>query len=342
MSEPSLPAVVVAVPLRDEAPRLPGLLAALAAQSYPPGRLRIFLVDGGSTDGTRALAQDAAAQDARITLLDNPRGLAAAGLNLALAQAEADFFVRLDARTRPDGDYIARCIARLQEGVWAGVAGPQLAAGETPAGQVHALALNHALGVGAPRYRRALHPQESETIYLGAYQTAWLRRVAGWDEAFAANEDYELNTRLRQAGARLLVDPEIRSLYIARDSLAGLWRQYARYGAWRPRTWRRHPQAMRPRHLAPALLVAALIAAVLLTPFTRWPLALLLAAYLLPLAIVSVWQCWRHRQCWRRRQWPDPRCCLRLFAAFLVLHLAWGLGFWRGVGGVEIGRLVNW
>jgi hypothetical protein len=180
--------------------------------------------------------------------------------------------LRLDARTRPAADYIARCVAALQAGAWAGVAGPQTAVGQTPAAQAHALALNHPLGTGFAAYRRTTRPRPSETLYLGAYRTDWLRRVGGWDASLAATEDYELNLRIRHQGGRLLVDPTIRSTYLARASLRELAGQYYRYGAWRTVIRRRHRDAMVGRHGIPALFFPVLLLALLLTPLTVWPL----------------------------------------------------------------------
>ncbi len=320
--EGQLPFVTVAVPLRDEAPRLPGLLAAVLDQTYPAVRMEVYLVDGGSTDATRQLAREAAVDHAHVHVLDNPGHIAAAALNLGLAQAQGEVFVRLDARTRPAPDYIERCVARLQEGVWAGVAGPQVAigaSGQRPAaGRTHALALNHWLGTGAPLYRRASGPAESDTLYLGAFPTSLLRSAGGWDEAFAVNEDYELCVRLRQTGGRLLVDPAIRSTYLVRDSLIGLARQYWRYGAWRTVTWRRHPRSLRPRHLAPAALTAALALGLVLLAWTPWPLVILLSIYALVVLAASLQISVRH----------GLGCLPRLLLAFPTLHIAWGASFW--------------
>ncbi len=317
-----LPSVTVAIPLRDEASRLPGLLAAVLAQTYPPEHLQVVLVDGGSIDATRQLCQEAAARYAHVHALDNPGRSAAAALNLALSQAQGEIIVRFDGRTRPAPDYIERCVVRLQEGTWAGVAGPQIAAGDAgapaAAAQVHALALNHWLGTGAPRYRRAAAPTESDTLYLGAFPAAWLRSAGGWDETFAANEDYELCARLREAGGRLLVDPAIHSTYLVRDTLGDLARQYARYGAWRTRTWRHHPGAFRLRHLAPAAFTAALALAVLLLIWTPIPLLSLAAAYTLVVLGAAVQL---SRGC-------GLACLPRLLLVFPTLHLAWGAGFW--------------
>lgn len=322
---PPCPFVTIAVPLLNEATRLPGLLTAILAQDYPVDRLQVLLVDGGSRDETRQLALEAAAEYPFITVLDNAGVLAAAALNLALTDAEGEILLRLDARTRPAPDYVCACVRALQtgaaNGLLTGVGGPQVAAGDTPPARIQALALNHPFGVGGPVYRRASKPVFSETIYLGAYPVNWLHRVGGWDDVFARNEDYELNVRLREAGGQLLVDPSIHSSYLVRGSLWQLAEQYFHYGVWRTVTLRRHPLAWRWRHLAPALLVAALAGALFLVAWTPWPLTGLLAAYLgLDLA-VSLQLSLRH----------GLAALPRLLVVFPLLHLSWGIGFWLGL-----------
>ncbi|HEY79928.1 MAG TPA: glycosyltransferase family 2 protein [Anaerolineae bacterium] len=313
------PLVTIAIPLLNEARLLPGLLDALRAQTWPREAMQVIFVDGGSTDGTRAIARAALADFPRALLLENPDRLAATGLNRALARARGDFFLRLDARSRPDHDYVERCVAHLETGACAGVAGPQVAVGLSDAGRAIALALNHPLGAGGPSYRRAQTLTESDTLYLGAYPTAQLQAVGGWDAAFDANEDYELNLRLREAGGRLWVAPDIRVAYVARDSLRGLARQYARYGAWRVITRRKHPRAMRLRHLAPAVWSGALALSLLALPLTPWPLAVMLLPYLLAITLTTLRLSAIHG--WRRFPW--------VWLAFPTMHLAWAAGFWR-------------
>ncbi len=313
------PLVTIAIPLLNEARLLPGLLDRLSAQTWPRTAMQVILVDGGSEDETRQIARAAASEFPNILLITNPARLAAAGLNLALMLAAGDFFLRLDARSRPAPDYVERCVAYLQSNSWGGVAGPQVAVGVNRAGRAAALALNHPLGAGGPSYRRAQTPIESDTLYLGAYPTALLREIGGWDDSFAANEDYELNLRLRESGRRLLVAPDIRVQYIARDSLRELAGQYARYGSWRAVTWRKHPTAMRLRHFTPAGWGAGLMLGLLMLPLNPWPLALILLPYL---AIITLTAC-------RLSVGHDWQLFPRVWLAFPTIHLAWAAGFWR-------------
>jgi cellulose synthase/poly-beta-1,6-N-acetylglucosamine synthase-like glycosyltransferase len=63
-----LPDVAIVVPARDEADVIGRSIASLLAQDYP-GRLRVVLVDDGSSDGTAAIAAALAGADQRLTVI---------------------------------------------------------------------------------------------------------------------------------------------------------------------------------------------------------------------------------------------------------------------------------
>lgn len=105
--------VTVCVPARNEANTLPELIGDLRGQVGVP-RLRVLILDDGSSDGTAERAEAAAGDDARITVLrsaDPPppgwTGKAAACARLAAhagVTAAAFTTVTGDPGDRPDGD----------------------------------------------------------------------------------------------------------------------------------------------------------------------------------------------------------------------------------------------
>ena len=105
------PRVTVIIAARDEAADLPGCVDTLLAQTYPD--LEILVVDGGSRDGTRAIA---ATRAPRVRVLDEPPLPAGwVGKNWAChvgaAAASGDYFLFTDADVRYDPDAVRSTVA---------------------------------------------------------------------------------------------------------------------------------------------------------------------------------------------------------------------------------------
>ncbi len=111
------PPVAVVVPARDEAPVIDATLRSLLAQDYA-GKLRVVLVDDGSTDGTGAIARRIG--DARLAVLDGrppPAGwsgkLWAIAQGLAAADA-AELVLLTDADIVHDKRHLATLVAQAE------------------------------------------------------------------------------------------------------------------------------------------------------------------------------------------------------------------------------------
>ena len=107
------------------------------------------------------------------------------------------------------------------------------------------------LGVGGSAYHHGTRPQEVDHLPFGAYPTALVRELGGWDENLVANEDFEFDYRLREAGHPLLFDPGLVIRWHCRQSIGDLYRQYHRYGRGKVDVAWLHPESLRPRHIAP-------------------------------------------------------------------------------------------
>lgn len=106
------PAVDVVVPTHEEASRIAEKVGNLRALRYP-GALRFWIADGASADGTRAIAETAAAGDRRFAVLALPVAGKTAQLNRALALCTAKWIAVTDADARLAPDTLARLV---QEG----------------------------------------------------------------------------------------------------------------------------------------------------------------------------------------------------------------------------------
>lgn len=319
------PTVSIIVPCYNERATIRRLLDAIYAQSYPRAALEVVIADGLSTDGTRAEIASfmAICPDLPVTLVDNPRRLIPAALNLAIQRARGDILVRLDAHSIPYPDYIERCVADLEAGLGENVGGVWeiLPGGETRLARAIAVAAAHPLGVGDAAYRHATRPAYVDTVPFGAFKRELLALVGFFDENLHANEDYEFNARVRQRGGRIWLNPAIRSRYLARATLRELARQYWRYGFWKWQMLRRYPKTLRWRQALPPLLAASILlgsALAIFFPRVRILLALAIGLYLLALLVAAAEAALRRR---------EGFLFFGLPLAIATMHLAWGAGF---------------
>ena len=319
---PAEPLVSVIVPVRNEERTGARCLGALLAQDYPAPRTEILIVDGRSDDRTREIVR----RHPHVRLLDNPRRHAAPALNVGTAAARGEIVARVDGHAIVPPDFLSRCVAALARRPDVEcVSGALVTIGRTRTGEAIAAAMSSPAGVGTARFRTGAAGEcLVDTVAFPVYRRATLARLGPYDEELVRNQDDEFNLRLTRRGGRILLLPELRVVYFCQDTLRGLARQYAQYGFWKVRVIRKHGAPASWRHLVPATLVAALLGALvvaLAVPALR-PVALLLpVAYVAAVAATGAWL-------GRRRD----ASAVRIAAALATLHLAYGAGFWVGLG----------
>ncbi len=319
------PLVSILIPCYNEAQTLPGLLQAIYEQTYPRHRLEVIIADGLSEDGSREVIEafQASHPDLSLKVIPNPQRIIPAALNRAIEAARGDILLRLDAHSHPAVDYVERCVEDLKKGLGDNVGGiwDIRPGGEGWLARAIAVAVSHPLGAGDARYRLKGPAGEVDTVPFGAFRRSLIERIGPFDEHLLTNEDYEFNTRIRQQGGRIWLDPNIRSVYYARATLPALIRQYARYGYWKWKMLRRYPRSLRWRQAVPPLFVLTFLAGAVLSPFVRWIAwlwGLEIALYLSLLLGVSLQQTIRHKDAWL---FPG------LLLTFPSIHFAWGGAF---------------
>jgi glycosyltransferase involved in cell wall biosynthesis len=259
----------------------------------------------------------------KIVIVENTRRIIPAGLNRAIEVSMSDMIIRLDAHSEPYPDYVALCVAALGAQDVDNVGGMwdirTLSDGWIAKGI--AAAARHPLGVGDALYRIGGKAQEVETVPFGAFRKELWERIGHYNENLLANEDYEFNTRIRQAGGKVWFDPAIRSVYYSRQSVLELARQYGRYGYWKARMLRLFPGTIRWRQFLPPAFVMGVIILLLSGIIFKSAWILLLAgllAYILLLGLASLKPAVRIK---------DFRLVLSIPLAIATMHMSWGTSF---------------
>lgn len=321
-----MPIVSIIIPCYNEEKTIGGLLDAIHQQTFPLNEMEVIIADGRSSDGTLAEINRFQATHPllMVRLVDNERRNIPAALNAAIQAAQGEYIVRLDAHSQPNPAYVERSIQLVKEGKGENVGGVwQIEpGGDGLIARAIAIAAGLPLGVGDAQYRYATRAGVVDTVPFGAFRRSLVDEIGGYDESLLTNEDYEFNTRIRQNGGTIWLEPEIRSVYFARSSLSALARQYWRYGFWKLRMLWRYPGTLRWRQALPPLFVLSLVVLMVLSPFWRLAAFGLLAEvvlYMGTLFIASIPSALKKRDVWLVFVIP---------LAIATMHFSWGAGFW--------------
>ena len=328
------PSVDVLVSTFNEERHLARCLESLLAQDYPADRMKVFVIDGGSTDATVEVANGFAREDGRVEVMaDGVRRNLPASLNLARERSRGDLVAKVDGHGYPENDFLRLAAENLSNGHarLGCVGGRPVQAGETRFGRALALARTSRFGVGGSDYAGTGTRATVDTVQCGVYTRGALDEIGWFDPEMNYGEDEELNWRLRQAGYEILLDSRMRFHYFTRSTWSAAYRQYRNYGEARVRVVRQHPGFLRPHHLAPAALVASaalLAGAGLVSRPARRGLAALGATYAAAAGAAAA----------SATHGREPGLALRVACAFGALHLGYGVGTLRGLAKIAPGQ----
>jgi glycosyltransferase involved in cell wall biosynthesis len=322
------PSVSIIMPCRNEARCIRACIESILAMDFPKERLEVFILDGMSDDGTRAIIEEYAARHSFFHMIDNPRKIVPTALNLGIAAARGEIIMRLDGHYRYPTNYITRLVQGLQESGADGIGGRLILepANDTAMAKAIAFAVTHRLGIGNAYYRIGCgdKPCWVDTALFGCYRREVFERVGMFDEEMVRNQDIELNYRLARGGGRILMLPDVVLYGHARDTLGKMVRMYFQYACFNPLVIRKSGGRVTMRQITTPTFALSLLITGILSPWfwpARWLLAAILVAYSVPLMITAVSAAARYG--WR--------CGLAMFVVLPTLHLSHGFGFLKGV-----------
>ena len=225
----------VVIPTFNGAARLPRVLAALVAQTAPPGSFEVVIVDNASTDTTSAVARE----DLTVAQL-NARGVEVRvipefrqGLTYAriagIATARSDAVCFLDDDNLPDSDYLEHGIAAFADeslGMAISRVRPRWETAPPPSvtRRLHLLAINDFyVGDEPVDYGAAATPAPTIGAGLWVRRSAFLKAVP-WEhpemlmpdrvgQHLVSGGDIELGVLIGKAGYRRAYVPSLRLVH---------------------------------------------------------------------------------------------------------------------------------
>jgi len=325
MSETSFPRVSVLVPCRNEEKYIARVLDGILTQDYPQDKLEVFVIDGMSDDNTTAIVKNYTSVNPGIHLLMNPDRYVSQALNLAIRASSGSVIVRMDAHSLYPVNYIRRLVEELLNygadntgGVWITQAG-----NTRKEAKAIAVATSHPFGTGNAAYRTGVvKPVFVDTVPYGCYRRDVFDRIGMFDEQLIRNQDDEFNARLRASGGKILLLPDVKITYFARENISRMASMFYQYGLFKPLVSIRIGRPATLRQLFPPGLVAGLsltLLAGLIFHESLYLFTLLLALYLILVLYFSL------------RLGIRSGLSHLLIIIFPAIHFSYGWGYLTGI-----------
>lgn len=309
--------MVIVVPTLNEEAHIADCLASLLPQAERHDG-QILVMDGGSTDRTRAIVEEMSLAHPMIRLVDNPKRLQSAALNLAaaIAPGSARVVIRADAHSHYPPNFVEDGLAAMKSTGAASVVVPMETIGKQCFQRAVATVQNSWLGNGGSAHRSGAASGYVDHGHHAMFDRKTFLALGGYDESFTHNEDAEYDHRLRSRGERIWMCRKAAIAYYPRERPVALARQYYNHGRGRGRTVMRHGLMPKLRQMLPpaALLgtTGGLVLSLLHPVFLIIPLVYLAICH--GFALVSA----------AREREP---CLLASGFAAMIMHFAWSFGF---------------
>lgn len=304
--------ISIIIPCRNEEQFIGRCLDSWVGQNYPREQLEILVIDGYSEDKTRDIVREYACKYPFVRLLDNEKKITPVAFNKGISKARGDFLLFAGAHANYTQDYLAKCMKYMKE-YGADVVGGVLEtkpSADTLVAKAIALALSHPFGTGGSAFRTGTkQPVWTDTVFGGCYTRKIVEKTGFFNENLVGSQDMEFNLRLKKAGGRILLVPDIPTVYYPKGTIWEFFMHNVRDGIWAILPLKFVNVPMRLRHYLPLVFVLTL-------PVSIWP-------YLLTSLFFSA------RIAVRRHDW---RLVFAMPVAFGARHVGYGLGsLWGAV-----------
>lgn len=325
--------ISVIIPCRNEERHVSKCLFSVLKHKPVSWEIEILVVDGMSDDNTRAIVSEIMRANPEVRMLDNPKIIQAAGMNIGIKAAKGEIVVRLDAHSEYPETYISDCVGLLLRTGAANAGGRvrTVPGGDGVWGVPFARVTSHPLGVGNAAFRVGGVQKFVDTVPFGTFRRSVFEEIGYFDERLTRNEDNELNERIIKAGYKISFDPSIVITYKNQHTLRGILFHTFNSSKWNIFALCLHPHAWRLRRFVPLIFLLYLLTLMPLAwpagPQIRFILALPLMAYAILIGGVAFS--------------AKDGFILNLitFFTFFIYHITYGAGMLAGIWSIFSG---NW
>jgi glycosyltransferase involved in cell wall biosynthesis len=318
-----LPKVSVIIPARNEEKFIEKCIESFLTCDYPKELIEVIVVDGMSEDRTREIVIEISRRDERVLLVHNERKITPVALNLGVKASKGEYILFSGAHSEMPSDYISKCIKHAIETGADNVGGvmktePRV---KSAVGIAISKVLSSPLGVGGAKFRTGVaEPTEVDTVPFGCYKREVFDSIGYFNEKLVRNQDIEFNLRLKRAGGKIILFPDIKLTYYSRSTLKELCKNSFGNGYWVIAAKRYAKVPYSRRHLVPLAFVLFLLLGPIISlvaSFFSFIYISLLAIYLVAVILFS----FTHAMETKRQD-----VFFAAIVSYPVLHISYGLG----------------
>ena len=318
-----LPKVSIIIPARNEEKFIKRCVESFLNCDYPGELIEVIVVDGMSEDRTREIVTEISERDDRVLLVDNERKITPVAMNLGIKASKGGYIFFSGAHSEMPSDYVSKCIKHAIKSGADNVGGvmktePRV---KSAVGIAISKVLSSPLGVGGAKFRTGVSkPTEVDTVPFGCYKREVFDRIGYFNEKLVRNQDIEFNLRLKRAGGKIILFPDIKLTYYSRSTFKELWKNNFGNGFWVIAAKRYAKVPYSRRHLVPLAFVLFLLLGPIISlvaSFFSFIYISLLAIYFVAVILFSL----AHAMETKRQD--------VFFASILtypVLHISYGVG----------------
>jgi len=314
--------VSIIIPCRNEEKHIGKCLDSLLKNNYPKDLIEIIVIDGMSKDDTREIIKKYIKKYPFIKLSNNSKKIVPTAVNIGIKEARGDMITCLGAHSSYPSNYIEKLVLWIRKSEADCVGGVCItkAGAETTVASAISYVLSHPFGVGNGLFRIGIkEPKYVDTVPFGAYKREVFNKIGLFNEKLIRNQDLEFNLRLKKAGGKILLVPEIVSYYHARADLKGLFTQNFWNGFWVLYSTKFTKTPFSLRHLIPFFFVLSICGSLILSLIYRpfiYLFVLVLATYLIADIFFSL------KMSFQR----GFKYFIPVMLSFAALHFSYGFG----------------
>lgn len=321
--------ISVLIPCLNEERFIAGCIESVCSFDIPENSgLEILVIDGMSEDRTKEIVQELINKYGNIRLLENPGRIQSCALNIGIRAAKGKYILRLDAHSEYPKNYLKslyETALRTNADNTGGLVNT-LAYDESYGASVVQAITTHKFGVGNSGFRVGMKEGEADTVPYGFFKKEIFDKAGLFDERLVRAQDYEFNRRIKRAGGKIWLNPEIQLNYYNQPNLARfLKKQIFKEAPYNAYMWYLAPYTFTLRHAITAVFSAGIITGVVLSFFFKiilFVFAGFVAFYFLLSLISAIQQAVRFKKILHVFVLP---LCFFLFHFLHGLGVLWGL-----------------